>query len=159
MGCWPWGDPAGRDRVVLVGVDGTESGRAALALAAAQAAAMKAQLIGLHVPPPLPLLGGVSADMVARLPAWREEVEADAFFDTAAAADGAGVPWTFQVESGSVPTVLRRQATSLVASLVVVATGARHRGPHRCPARRLAASCEQPVLVAEPGHGEAAGSW
>ncbi len=143
----------------MVGVDGTESGRAALALAAAQAAAMNARLVGLHVPPPLPLLGSMSADMVARLPALRAEVEADAFFDTATAADVAGVPWTFQVESGPVSTVLRRQATTIAASLVVVATGARHRGPHRCPARRLAAACEQPVLVAEPGHGETAGSW
>jgi nucleotide-binding universal stress UspA family protein len=131
--------------VVLAGVDGTLSGQAALRVAAARAAALDAELLGVHVPPVLPWLW--SPELIALTPQLRADVEADAFFDTAAAAEQAGVRWSFVVESGDVASVLRQQAVEVRAAMVVVGARARHRLFHRCPARRLAAACPRPVIV------------
>lgn len=131
--------------VVLAGVDGTLSGQAALRVAAARAAALDAELLGVHVPPVLPWLW--SPELIVLTPQLRADVEADAFFDTAAAADQAGVKWSFVVKSGDVASVLRQQAVEVRAAMVVVGARARHRGFHRCPARRLAAACPRPVIV------------
>jgi nucleotide-binding universal stress UspA family protein len=88
-----------------------------------------------------------SPELIALTPELRADVEADAFFDTAAAAEEAGVEWSFAVASGDVASVLREQAVEVRAALVVVGARARHRGPHRCPARRLAAACPRPVII------------
>jgi nucleotide-binding universal stress UspA family protein len=131
--------------VILAGVDGTGSGQAALRVAAARAAALEAELIAVHVPPLMPWLW--SPELIAMTPQLRADVEADAFFDTAAAADQAGVKWSFVVAPGDVASVLREQAVAVRAAMVVVGARARHRLFHRCPARRLAASCPRPVIV------------
>lgn len=149
----------GRPRpVVLADVDGSRSGRVALEVAARRAAALGADLVGVHVPPALPLLWSFSPELIARAPAWRADLEADAFFDTAAAAGRVGVAWSFTVARGPVAAALARQARSRGAALVVVAAGTRHRRPHRCPALRLAAACDRPVLVAGAGGGAPGGS-
>jgi nucleotide-binding universal stress UspA family protein len=131
--------------VVLAGVDGTRSGQAALRVAAARAAALDAELVGVHVPPVLPWLW--SPELIALTPQLRADVEADAFFDTAEAAEQAGVQWSFVVAPGGVASVLRQQAVEVRAAMVVVGARARQLGFHRCPARRLAASCPRPVIV------------
>jgi nucleotide-binding universal stress UspA family protein len=82
-------------------------------------------------------------------PEWRRDVEADAFFDTAAAAEHASVEWSFAVAEGDVATILRREARDRDATVVVVATRAEHRGRHRCPARRLVENCDSPVIVVD----------
>lgn len=140
--------PVGSRPVVLAGVDGSRSGWVALEVAARRAAGLGADLVGVHVPPALPVLWSFSADLIARAPEWRMDLEADAFFDTQAAADRAAVGWSFTVERGDVAAALRRRAQLLGAALVVVAAGTRHGYPHRCPALRLAAACNRPVLVA-----------
>ena len=131
--------------VILAGVDGTRSGQAALRVAAARAAALDAELVGVHVPPVLPWLW--SPELIAMTPQLRADVEADAFFDTAAAAEEAGVKWSFVVAPGDVASVLAQQAVEVRAAMVVVGARARYRLFHRCPARRLAASCPRPVIV------------
>ena len=136
--------------VVVVGVDGTCSGQAALRAAAAQAQALGARLVAVHVPPPIPFLWSISVALAGQVVQWREELEEAAFFDTAEVADRAGVDWDFAVDGGDVAGVLAREARRRHAALLVVAAGARHRHAHRCPARRLAAAGDVPVLVAAP---------
>jgi nucleotide-binding universal stress UspA family protein len=136
--------------VVVVGVDGTCSGREALRLATARAGALGARLLAVHVPPPTPVLWSLSMSLAAEAVQWRAELEEAAFFDTADVADRAGVDWDFAVDGGDVAGVLAREARRRHAALLVVAAGARHRHAHRCPARRLAAAGDVPVLVAAP---------
>ena len=140
---------AGPRPLVLAGVDGTRSGRLALLVAAEHAAGLGAELVGVHVSPALPWLWSASAELLALAPEWRQDVEADAFFDTAAAAEHMGVPWSFVVAEGDVATILRREARERGAALVVVASHAEHRGLHRCPARHLAETCGCPVIVVD----------
>jgi nucleotide-binding universal stress UspA family protein len=151
--CGPRPLPAGRQgktrTVVVAGVDGTRSGRVALLVAAEHAAALGADLVGVHVRPALPWLWSASPELIARAPQWQQDVEAVAFFDTAAAAERVGVGWFFALAEGDVATSLRREAENRVAALVVVAARAEHRGRHRCPARRLAETCERPVIVVD----------
>jgi nucleotide-binding universal stress UspA family protein len=85
--------------------------------------------------------------LIALLPVWRADIEAQAFLDTAAAA-GAGVDWSFTVEEGEVAAVLLRQASRRRAAVLVVAANARHRRWHSCPARRVAARSGRPVVIA-----------
>lgn len=147
----PQGAPSlGQDpgKVVLVGVDGSVSGRTALGAAALQAHTLGLSLLGVHVPPGLPLLLSASTQLIALLPVWRADLEAQAFLDTAAAAGRAGVDWSFTVEEGEVAAVLLRQASRRRAAVLVVAAGARHRRWHSCPARRVAARCDRPVIIA-----------
>jgi nucleotide-binding universal stress UspA family protein len=139
--------------VVVVGVDGTCSGREALRLAATRASVLGARLLAVHVPPPTPVLWSMSMSLAAEAAQWRDDLEEAAFFDTADAADRAGVEWAFTVDGGDVAGVLARQARRRHAALLVVAAGARHRHAHRCPARRLSAAGDVPVLVAAPAAG------
>jgi nucleotide-binding universal stress UspA family protein len=138
----------GPGKVVLVGVDGSVSGRTALGAAALQARTLGLPLLGVHVPPRLPLWWSTSMQLIALLPVWRADIEAQAFLDTAAAAGGAGVDWSFTVEEGEVAAVLLRQASRRRAAVLVVAAGARHRRWHSCPARRVAARSDCPVVIA-----------
>jgi nucleotide-binding universal stress UspA family protein len=138
--------------VVLAGVDGTRSGRLALGVAAERAASLGAHLVGVHVTPALPLLCSITAspELLAMAPQLRLDLEADAFLDTAVAAERAGVDWSFVLAAeGDVAKSLRREAKDRDAALVVVAARAEHRGFHRCPARRLAQACDRPVVVAD----------
>jgi len=137
--------------VVLVGVDGTRSGRLALRVAAERAAGSGADLIGVHVSPALPWVWSATAspELLALAPQLRQDLEADAFFDTAAAAERAGVGWSFVLAEGDVAKVLRREANDRDAAIVVVAARAGHRGLHRCPARRLVLACDRPVVVVD----------
>ena len=146
----PFAEPGRARPVVLTGVDGSRSGQVALAVAARQAATLGAELVGVHVPPAVPWLWSLSPGLIAQFPGWLADMEASAFLDTAAAAGRAGLSWCFTVERGEVAAALQRQARRRAALLVVMAAGTRHRWPRRCPARRLAAICDRPVLIAAP---------
>jgi nucleotide-binding universal stress UspA family protein len=137
--------------VVLAGVDGTRSGRLALRVAAERAASLGADLVGVHVSPALPWVCSATAspELLALAPQLRQDLEADAFFDTATAAEHAGVNWSFVLAEGDVAKILRREAKDRDAAMVVVAAHAEHRGLHRCPARRLAHACDRPVVVVD----------
>lgn len=137
----------GPGKVVVVGVDGSVSGRTALGTAVLQARTLGLPLLGVHVPPRLPLWWSTSMQLIALLPVWRADIEAQAFLDTAAAA-GTGVDWSFTVEEGEVAAVLLRQASRRRAAVLVVAANARHRRWHSCPARRAAARSGRPVVIA-----------
>jgi nucleotide-binding universal stress UspA family protein len=145
----PFHRPAGTPAVVLAGVDGTRSGRLALRVAAEHAACLGAELVGVHVLPEPPWLWSMAPELFAQAPQWRQDVEAEAFFDTAAAAELVGVEWSFALGDGDVASILRQEAKDRTAVLVVVAAHAEHRGLHRCPARRLAETCESPVFVVD----------
>jgi nucleotide-binding universal stress UspA family protein len=136
-------------RVVLAGVDGTRSGRLALRVAAEHAACLGAELVGVHVLPEPPWLWTMAPELLAQASQWRQDVEAEAFFDTAAAAALVGVEWSFALGDGDVASILGQEAKDRTAFLVVVAVHAEHRGLHRCPARRLAQTCERPVFVVD----------
>jgi nucleotide-binding universal stress UspA family protein len=143
-------DGLGRtEKVVLAGVDGTRSGRLALRVAAEHAAGLGAELVGVHVSPQPPWLWSMSPDLLALAPQWRQDAEAEAFFDTAAAAELVGVEWSFALGEGEVASILGQEAKDRTAVLVVVAAHAEHRGLHRCPARRLTETCERPVVVVD----------
>jgi nucleotide-binding universal stress UspA family protein len=147
----PQGAPSLRQdpgKVVLVGVDGSVSGRTALGAAVLQARTLGLPMLGVHVPPRPPPSWATSVMLMALLPVWRADIEAQAFLDTAAAAGGAGVDWSFTVEQGEVAAVLLRQASRRRAAVLVVAAGARHRRWHSCPARRVAARSDRPVIIA-----------
>lgn len=137
--------------VIVVGVDGSDSGRFALRAAATRAALVDGRVVAVHVPPPMPMCWSWAIQTVSQLGPWREQLEAEAFFDTSFAADQAGVRWSFEVSHGDVASALRTAAKVHQASLLVVAAGVRHRWPHLCPALRLAAGRDCPVLVAGTG--------
>jgi nucleotide-binding universal stress UspA family protein len=139
------------EAAIIVGVDGTCSGRIALEAAVERARTFDVPLVAVHVPPSPPTLWHLSADALAHTPQWRADLEAQAFLDTVAAAGLAGVTWSFTVAPGDPATVLRQQATRHRAGLTVVAAGAAHSRRHRCPARRLVQLGLQPLLVVGPG--------
>jgi nucleotide-binding universal stress UspA family protein len=58
------------------------------------------------------------------------------------------VDWSFTVEEGEVAAVLLRQASRRRAAVLMMAAGARHRRWHSCPARRVAARSDHPVIIA-----------
>jgi nucleotide-binding universal stress UspA family protein len=150
IGC-PQGAPSQAQdpgKVVLVGVDGSVSGRTALGAAALQARTLGLSLLGVHVPPRLPLWWSTSMPPIALLPVWRADLKGTGVSCTAAAAGGAGVDWSFTVEEGEVAAVLLRQASRRRAAVLVMAAGARHRRWHSCPARRVAARSDRPVIIA-----------
>jgi hypothetical protein len=141
--------------IVVIGVDGGASGRHALD-AARQAGdsgllGVDALLLGVHVqaPPPAwwacPFIGPAAAPAITFDPAWRDELELDAFCDTATALGGGLLPWRFAVDFGDVAATLARYRLARATRLLVVGqrltVPARpHRWWHRCPARRLAAA-------------------
>ena len=139
---------------VVVGVDGTSSGQAALRVAGELAARRGLALLGVHVLRDLSFLSAVAPPVLACLPQWQLEVELEAFLDTAAAAALARVDFAFVTERGDVTSALMRRSRAVGAAFVVVGVDTRHRGWHRCPARRLAACADVPLLVAGSGTGE-----
>ena len=135
-------------RVVVVGVDGTPSGRAALRAAGEVAARAGLVLHGVHVGSDPLFLWAIAPTVTGCMAHWKVELELEAFLDTAQAAAIAGVDFEFSSESGDVCSALVRQARRAKAALVVVGADARHSGWHPCPARRLARRTDVPVLVA-----------
>lgn len=138
------------EAAIIVGVDGTCSGRMALEAAVGRACTYGVPLVAVHVPPTPPTLWHLSAEALAHTPQWRADQEAEAFLDTVTAVGMAGIRWSFTVAPGDPATVLHQQAARHRAGLTVVASGAAHHRRHRCPARRLMQLGHQPLLVVGP---------
>jgi hypothetical protein len=134
--------------VVAAGVDGTCSGQAALAVAARIARGRGLGLLGVHVVCDLDFLTAMAPVAAGYAAQWCVDRELEAFLDTAAAAAAAGVDYAFAADRGEVSRALLASARRAGAGLVVVGIDASHRRWHRCPARRLAASGEMPVVLA-----------
>lgn len=133
--------------VVVAGVDGSASGQAALEVAAGVARVRGGWLLGVHVLVGLSAVASMAPLTFGYLPQLQAELETEAFLDTASAASAAGVPFGFAVEEGEVSAALRRRAGVVDACLVVVGVDGRHHFWHACPARRLAARTDLPVLL------------
>ena len=144
----PDGRPVQGRGVVVVGVDGSNSGRRALQVAASRAAVEGAALVAVHIPPPMPLLWSWSSMSAAQWVPWLADLQSAALLDARAAADRICVPWSFEVRHGDVAGALLAASRAHEAGLVVVAASIRHKWPHRCPATRLASTGSCPVFIA-----------
>lgn len=136
--------PAGHgDGVVVVGVDGGPSGRAALDVAAADAAEAGADVVAVHVRRRMTTgeCFAMTAGMLcAYAGEWRDDVELQAWLDCVQHLETLGVTWRFQAVSGDPVRALRLAADGIGAGAVYA--GIRERGTlaahlHRCPARDL----------------------
>jgi nucleotide-binding universal stress UspA family protein len=126
--------------VVLAGVDGTDSGRAALETAAAEAVSGGLRLVALHVrrsPRPLELMAWETYPLAEE---WRDELELEAWLQCTLVLAGLPLEWEYAVVDGEPARALRAYAENRSAEAVFV--GARIRTGwaarlHRCPALEL----------------------
>ncbi|GAA0360444.1 universal stress protein [Actinoallomurus spadix] len=136
---------------VLVGVDGGDSGRAALRAAAAYAARDRVRLRAVHVRPgPLPgeWLGWPSMELYDT--AWRDALELDAWLCCTLLLGGQGLDWEFVATEGRPADALRERVRLDAACAVYVGARVRSRWAarlHRCTAVDLARRCACPVRV------------
>ncbi|GAA4624380.1 hypothetical protein GCM10023196_024280 [Actinoallomurus vinaceus] len=155
----PGSDDAARDArhrpLFVVGVDGSDSGRAALCQAADEAARADADILCVHVRPQ-PSLGELTA-LVAPGAALisrdcRDLMEMQAWLDSVQILDPTGRAWEFAVVSGRPEKRLREMTIARHGDALFVGQSVRSgrwsRWFHRCPARRLARSREYPVHLA-----------
>lgn len=137
-----------REGVVLAGVDGTDSGRAALQTAAAEAAASGVRLVALHVrrsPRPLELMAWETYPIAEQ---WRDELELEAWLQCTLLLADRPVEWEYAVVDGEPAQALRSYADDRAARAVYVGSRIRTRWAarlHRCPA--LALSRRSPCRV------------
>lgn len=144
-----------RRPLFVVGVDGSDSGRAALAEAARDAAAVNAHILCVHVRAQ-PCIGEVAA-LVAPGAALisrecRDLLEIQAWLDCVQILDPAHTSWEFDVVSGRPDKRLSEVAVARRGDALFL--GQTHRTSwwsrrfHRCPARRLAGLRECRVRLA-----------
>ncbi|MGA8112538.1 MAG: universal stress protein [Actinocatenispora sp.] len=145
------GRRAGR---VLVGVDGSPAGRAALTAAGRDAGRDGLQIVAVHVRQglsPLEALGSAFApDGGSLLRDCRDDGELSAWLDCVQVLDPSAVRWQFQVRTGNLVEQLRAAADSLSVRSVYLATRSRPwwaRHLHHCPAHALARGSGPPVHV------------
>ncbi|MCB0919842.1 MAG: universal stress protein [Actinobacteria bacterium] len=141
--------------IIVVGVDGSDSGRAALRAGAARSALEHGHLLAVHVTPAMPFW--LSYSPFCRVE-WNEcttLLAAEARNHTELAATGVNVSWSFHHVGGGIVSGLTAAALASHASLVVVAEGVRHQRPHLCPAHRLARDGLLPVQVVYATNGSA----
>lgn len=140
---------------VVVGVDGTSSGLAALTEAARDAAETHARVVCVHVRAE-PMLAEMMVLMApyatAVVSEWRDALELEAWLHCVQVVEPRGVDWEFQVAYGRPADALSEIAAARRASAVYV--GARRRGGwarrlHRCPALELARSSSCPVRLVD----------
>lgn len=136
--------------VVLAGVDGTDSGRAALQTAAAEAAVSGQRLVALHVrrtPRPLELMAWETYPLAEQ---WRDELELEAWLQCTILLADLPVEWEYAVVDGDPAQALRTYAAERAARVVYVGSRIRTRWAarlHRCPALELQRRCPQTVRV------------
>jgi nucleotide-binding universal stress UspA family protein len=138
----------------MAGVDGSDSGRLALRVAAAAAQRLDAAVVAVHIgrcPPWWFWLSALSSVAVALPPAEADDLEAAAFFDAAEILEDSGLTWHFHVRTGDPAVELERAAREAGAVLLVV--GQRPHGRmrarlHHCPAAWLAHRPGLPVHIA-----------
>jgi nucleotide-binding universal stress UspA family protein len=129
-----------RHGVVLVGVDGTDSGRAALRTAASEAASEGLRLVALHVrrtPRPLELMAWETYPLAAE---WRDELELEAWLQCTLLLADLPLEWEYAVVDGDPAHALRSCADDREAHAVYVGSRIRTRWAarlHRCPALEL----------------------
>jgi nucleotide-binding universal stress UspA family protein len=133
---------------ILVGVDGSDASAEAVTLAGRLAADLDAKLTAVYVrqlPTTVPPFGaGIYLD------SYWEELERLAGERTAAALNGIGAPWRFEVRTGDPAIQLQQSADEHGADLIVV--GARgHSVAHRLllgsVSTRLVHHARRPVLI------------
>ncbi len=146
--------PEGTGRRVMVGVDGSPAGRAALAEAGRAARADRLEVVAVHVRrglTPMEALGYAFAGGVGS--SWldgRDDGELSAWLDCVQVLESGGVRWQFQVRSGDPVEQLRSAAEMFAVRSVYLAARTRHwwtRHFHRCPAHALARGVRCPVHV------------
>lgn len=126
--------------VVLAGVDGTDSGRAALRNAAAEAMSAGLRLVALHVrrsPRPLELMAWETYPIAEQ---WRDELELEAWLQCTILLAELPVEWEYAVVDGEPAQALRSFADERSARSVYVGSRIRTRWAarlHRCPAVEL----------------------
>lgn len=126
--------------MVLAGVDGTESGRAALRIAAGDALADGLGLVALHVrrsPRPLELMAWETYPLAEQ---WRDDLELEAWLQCTLLLSDLPVPWEYAVVDGDPARALRAYAADRSARAVYVGSRIRSRWSarlHRCPALDL----------------------
>jgi nucleotide-binding universal stress UspA family protein len=136
--------------VVLAGVDGTDSGRAALRAAARDALEGGSRVVALHVRPgPLPMeyLAWEAHALGAQ---WREELELEAWLQCAVTLGELGVDWDYAVTDGDPVRALGSCAGERAARAVYVGSRIRSRWAarlHRCLALELERHCPRTVHV------------
>jgi nucleotide-binding universal stress UspA family protein len=141
------------DSTVVVGVDGTASGLAALTEAARDAADTHAHIVCVHVraePAFAEMMVMMAPYATTVLSEWRDALELDAWLNCLQVLEVRGLDWDFEVASGRPAECLGEAAAARHASAVYV--GARERCGlarwfHRCPALELARSCRCPVRL------------
>src|SRR5437588_5654514 len=126
--------------VVLAGVDGTDSGRAALRTAAGEAVSAGVRLVALHVrrsPRPLELMAWETYPIAEQ---WRDELELEAWLQCTLLLADLPVEWEYAVVDGEPAQALRSFADDRSARSVYVGSRIRTRWAarlHRCPALEL----------------------
>lgn len=136
--------------VVVVGVDGTPSGHAALSTAAREAVTAGFRLVALHVrrdPLPIEYLAWEAHSFG---PQWRDELELEAWLQCTALLGRLGLDWEYVVTDGE--PVRELSSAALARSARMVYVGARIRSGwsarlHRCPALMLQRRRTCPVRV------------
>ena len=155
----PCSDGSARDArhrpLFVVGVDGSDSGRAALSQAADEAAGTDARILCVHVRPQpslceLTALVAPGAALISR--DCRDLMEMQAWLDSVQILDPTGLPWEFAVLTGRPDKRLREVTIARHGDALFVGQSLRpgrwSRLFHRCPARRLARSREYSVHLA-----------
>jgi nucleotide-binding universal stress UspA family protein len=126
--------------VVLAGVDGTDSGRAALRAAADEAVSGGLRVVALHVrraPRPLELMAWETYPFAEQ---WRDELELEAWLQCTLLLTELPVEWEYAVVDGDPAQALRSCAAARSACAVYVGSRIRTRWAarlHRCPALEL----------------------
>jgi nucleotide-binding universal stress UspA family protein len=153
-GLEPVVEGSARRPLFIVGVDASESGRAALRMAACDAAETDARLLCVHVRPrpgagELMACFAPGAVLISR--ECRDGIEVQAWLDCVQTLDPPALDWDFMVTSGRPDHCLKEIATAERGAAVYVGRLPRRawsRWFHRCPARRLLRSQDCPVRVA-----------
>ncbi|GGM60738.1 hypothetical protein GCM10010106_03230 [Thermopolyspora flexuosa] len=157
-------DSSHANGIVVVGVDGTSSGLAALTEAAGDAVDTQARLLCVHVRAE-PMLAEMMVLMApyatAVVSEWRDALELEAWLHCVQVAEPRGLNWEFLVANGRPADALAEIAMASRASAVYV--GTRRRGGwarrlHRCPALELARSACCPVRLVAHTANPAPGS-
>lgn len=141
---------AGTGGVVLAGVDGTDSGQAALRVAAADALSGGLRLVALHVRREPLLMEHLAWEVYPLAVQWRDELELEAWLQCTLVLGGLGVDWEYVVADGRPVQALRAEAVARSARSVYVGARIRTRWAarlHRCPALELERSCPRAVRV------------
>jgi nucleotide-binding universal stress UspA family protein len=139
---------------IMVGVDGSSAGRAALGAARVEALTNRLHVVAVHVRrglTPLEALGSGFAGLAGAC--WldcRDDAELSAWLDCVQVLEATGLSWEFVVREGEPAEQLRTVATQLPVRTIYLATRPRpwwRRGLHHCPARALSRRARCPVRV------------